>query len=454
MGAVIMKKNLLLKESAGACLFSLTTKKGEERRMRKTEVNLSADVVVVGGGIIGLCIAYYLHREGGNVVVVDRGAMGEGCSFANAGLVAPSHFIPLASPGIVAKGLRWMLHPESPFYIRPRLDWNLISWLWKFRRSAAHSMVQLHKKPLKEFLEFSRVLFRDLCRADLFDFEWSERGLLMLYLTGAGERDLRGLYRQARELGVSAQFLTREQLARLLGPIRTPAPGGLFFPEDAHLDPGAFVKGMARYLSGRGVRFIEYAAVQKLIHRKNRVEALQLENGRVRARQVVLAAGSWTPQLTAPMDLDVPVQPAKGYSLTFPWEKPVFTVPMILTETKIAVTPFQRRLRFAGTLELAGLQLKINHRRIRAIRKGVQKYLPELEPFSRQKGQLWAGLRPCTPDGLPIVGRVPAYPNLIIATGHAMIGISLATGTGKVVADMVLERSPEICIHPFRVDRF
>ncbi|NOX37085.1 MAG: FAD-dependent oxidoreductase [Calditrichaeota bacterium] len=422
--------------------------------MSETPENLSTDVLIVGGGIIGLCTAYYLQQQGVSVMVVDQGAMGEGSSFANAGLVAPSHFIPLASPGVIRKGLRWMLNPESPFYIKPRLDVDLFSWLWKFRHYATSAYVNRHKKPLKEFLEYSYQLFEALHQSNAFDFEWTPHGLLMVYLTEGGRRDLEYLHQQAGELEVPAEWVSAERLPKFLGHISTTARGGLFFPGDAHLDPGKFVKGMADFLSRKGVRLLEHTAVRDFRVQGNRVEAVVVNDVEIRASRVVVTAGSWTAALVARLGIRLPLQPAKGYSITFPWEKPRFTVPLILTETKIAVTPFRQQLRFAGTLELAGLQLNINSRRVRAIRKGVQRYLPDIGASETSRGTIWAGLRPCTPDGLPVVGRVPNFSNLWLATGHAMIGISLATGTGKAIADDILGKTPEIDLQPFRVDRF
>ncbi len=422
--------------------------------MSEVQKNLSTDVLIIGGGIIGLCTAYYLRQRGVEVVVVDQGAMGEGSSFANAGLIAPSHFIPLASPGVVRKGLRWILNPKSPFYLKPRLDVNLISWLWKFRQYATADYVNRHKGPLKEFLEYSYKLFEALHQSNLFDFEWTPRGLLMLYLTEGGRQDLAYLHRQSVELGVPAEWVAGDQLSGFLGHLSTTAQGGLFFPGDAHLDPGKFVKGMADYLARNGVKLLENTPVLDFNILDNRISGVVVPDGEIQASRVVLASGAWTAVLAAKIRIRLPLQPAKGYSITIPWQEPRFTVPLILTETKIAVTPFRQQIRFAGTLELAGLQLSINARRVQAIRNGVKRYLPDIGATRGSRGTLWAGLRPCTPDGLPIVDKVPAFSNLWMATGHAMIGISLATGTGKAIADDILGRKPEINLQPFRVDRF
>ncbi len=422
--------------------------------MEGHEEHPASDVIVIGAGAIGLSTAYYLHQRNLTVTIIDQATLKERCSFGNAGLVAPSHFIPLASPGVIAKGLKWMLNPESPFYIHPRFDRELFWWLWKFRHFSTMNYVRAHRQPLLDMLSLTLKLFQEMQHPDPRQFEFHQNGLLMLVEKEANQKELDLLYRTAQELHVPAKWLNRSEIAQLDGKLQTSCPAGLYFPEDAHIEPGKFLEQMTHYLTQHGVTIVEKTSVQDFLLDGNTIVGVQTSRGNYRSRSIVLATGAWTSRFQRSLRVRLPIQPAKGYSLTLPAIDNQFQTPLILTETKVAVTPYQQTLRFAGTLEFAGIDLSINPRRVAAIRKAAHRYLTNIPRQALENATVWAGLRPCTPDGLPLLGRVPHFPNVIIAAGHAMLGISLSTGSGLLAAQLVNEETPAMDLHPFRVDRF
>ncbi len=412
-----------------------------------------ASVVIVGGGAIGLASAFFLQRCGDfSITVIDQGAIGDGCSYGNAGFLSPSHVVPLAAPGVVSKGLRWLLDPESPFYIRPRWDSELFRWLWRFRQAATSTHVVRSAPVLQALLERSRELTIQLQEV-VGDFELRREGLLMPFQSKEGRQECEALAREAVRLGIAHAWIAAEELAELAG-TEVRAQGGLFFPGDAHLRPDRFTAALHRYLEQQGVRFLPNTPVRGLVRRGFQVAGVQVAEGTLGADLVVVAAGAWSAELVRAVGYRLPLQPAKGYSLTFTPPEGMPRRPLLLTETKVAVTPFREAFRLAGTLELAGLELSLNWRRVQAIYRAAGRYLPTLRLPAMEQAEIWAGLRPCTPDGLPVVDRVPGTDNLWLATGHAMLGISLAAVTGELVAALISGAAPPIDPTPLRADRW
>ncbi|CAM3186439.1 NAD(P)/FAD-dependent oxidoreductase [Rhodothermus bifroesti] len=410
-------------------------------------------VVIVGGGAIGLASAFFLHQAGvGSITVLERGAIGNGCSYGNAGLVSPSHVIPLAAPGVMRKGLRWLLNSRSPFYIRPRWDLDLFRWLWHFGRSATARHVQRNAPVLKALLERSRTLTAML-QEKIGDFGYRSDGLLMVF-QDEGYAECAALAQEAARLGMSCEWVTKDRLIELAG-TRVQAQGGLFFPGDAHLQPDRFTAALASFLTQHGVCCQSEVTVTEIVRQGRRVRGLKTTAGFFEADVVVLATGAWSVELAQMVGYRLPLQPAKGYSLTFtPPPEGMPQRPLLLTEAKVAVTPFSDALRLAGTLELAGIEQTIRPHRVEAIYRAAQQYLPMLRWPVLETAKVWSGLRPCTPDGLPVVDWVPGSSNLLLATGHAMLGISLAAVTGELVAALVAGKQPELDITPLRGDRW
>ncbi|HUI09490.1 MAG TPA: FAD-dependent oxidoreductase [Bacteroidota bacterium] len=411
-------------------------------------------IVVIGGGAVGLCAAHYLLESGCDVTLLERGEIGEGSSLHNAGLVVPSHFIPLAAPGTVALGLRWMLSPESPFYIKPRLDPDLFAWLWHFVRAARPLHVEHAMPILRDLSVASLALYREIAASVKFDFQFTAQGLLMLFTTDHGREVAVKEAAQAARLGIDARVLDAGGIRALEPGVPFRAPGGVFYPGDAHLTPALFVEGLRQDLIARGAQVQTSTTVTGFVTRPMGVAAVKTNAGTFAGDEFVLAAGSWSPGLLRHMRIPLLLQPGKGYSVTVSDPAVRLRFPLLLEEARVAVTPMGPRLRFSGTMELSGLDTSVNMRRVRALLRSVPAYLGGVDPGVVERGDLWAGLRPCSPDGLPFIGRFRNFENLIAATGHAMIGISLAPITGKLVAEIVHGRIPSIDLLPLRPDRY
>lgn len=421
---------------------------------------MSKHVLIIGGGVIGLCTAWYAARKGHRVTVLDRGAAGdENCSYGNAGLVVPSHFVPLAAPGMVALGLKWMLKPDSPFYIKPRLDRDLLSWSFKFWRAASARHVRRSAPLLRDLNVASRACFEEFAGLTGNAFGFEKKGLLCLCQTAHRLEEEARTAEQARQLGLKADVLTVKQAAELDPNVRMDIVGAVFFHDDCHLTPTRFMAVLKEQLVKLGVTFYWETEV---------ISWWPPENGHLRtvlcagptgaldleADEFVLCCGSWSPGLARSLSLKLPMQAGKGYSLTLPKPRQLPAIPAILTEARVAVTPMGHTLRFGGTMEIAGLNEEINPVRVQGIIRSALKYYPDFTPRDFEGIKPWCGLRPCSPDGLPYVGCTARYANLAIATGHAMMGLSLGPITGKLMAEILSGEKPSIATDALSPDRY
>ena len=416
----------------------------------------STDILIIGGGSIGVCTAHYLSEAGRDVVLVDKTDICAGSSYGNQGLIVPSHSIPLAAPGVIGKALKWMFDPGSPFYIKPRLDPDLIAWLWQFQAACTPARMQISLATLRDLNLASVRLFAEIAAIDGLEFSFRENGGLMVYRT---EKGLEGGITEAgilSEKGIRSEILDPDGLRRLDPAANYNAAGAVYYPQDAHLVPSRFVTELARHVaeSGNRVRIHPSTEVIGFRGRSRRIRTVVTTRGEFSTKEVVLAGGAWSPAIASELGLKLPIQAAKGYSVTFERPERCPSIPASLSEAKVAVTPMGDMLRFGGTLELAGMDMSINKRRVAAILDAVPRYLPDLSPNKLKHIETWRGLRPCTPDGLPFLGRSPTYENLTVAAGHAMIGISLGPITGKLVSQVITGRTPSIDLDPLRVDRF
>jgi D-amino-acid dehydrogenase len=408
------------------------------------------EAVIIGGGVIGVCSAYYLAQKGVHVLLIEKGEIASGCSYGNGGLIVPSHATPLASPGALGNGLRWLLDSESPFYIKPRLDLDLIKWLIRFALSSGKEQMLRALPAMRDLLLASRTLYDELSQTADFGFEGN--GSLQVFLTEQGFRGGLAEAHLLERFDIPIKVMDGSQVYNLEPALRPNLVGGVYYPRDAHLDPFRFVAGLAEKVKELGAEILTGTEVLAFETKNGRIGGIQTTRGDIYPQKVVLAAGSWSPEVAHGLKLSIPIQAAKGYSITY--EKPAISpkIPLLFGEAHIVVNPLEGALRVAGTLELAGMDLSINTRRVTAIRKAAEQYLPGLD--QARVLEIWRGLRPCTPDGLPILSRSEALENLFIAAGHAMLGMSLGPITGKLVSQVVNEEKTDFNLAPFRMDRF
>ena len=410
-------------------------------------------VVIVGGGVIGLCSAYYALKRGFAVTVIERDAAGgDNCSTGNAGMVVPSHFTPLAAPGMMADGLRWMLNPESPFYVRPRLDLDLLRWGWLFYRHSTRRHVAASRELLRDLNLESRRLFKELAEDE--DFGLVRRGLLMLCKTAKGLDEEAHVAGEAHEIGLQADVLDAAAVALLDPAVTMDVAGAVHFPQDCHMSPGRFMASMRRRVLEAGGLVVSGVAVDEIETRNGRVVAVTGSGRRFEGGKFVIAGGSWSAGLLKSVGFKLPLQAGKGYSLTLPSPPEMPQLCSIFAEAKVAVTPMDGCLRFAGTLEVGGLDLSINSARVRGIVKSVNGYFPKFSASDFDGVKPWAGLRPVSPDGIPYLGQVPGLPNLLAAGGHAMMGLSLGPVSGRLVADLLAGDTPFRPIEAMSPGRF
>lgn len=430
---------------------------------------MSKHVLIVGGGVIGLSTAWYAARRGHRVTVIERGpADHDGCSFGNCGLVSPSHIVPLAAPGMVAAGLKWMLSPESPFYIRPRPSRDLLDWGWKFSRAATADRVAVAAPLLAELLLASRTEYLHLAEHAGDDFGLEQRGVLMLCKTEHRLAEEAEVAVQARPLGMAAEVLTAAQTAALDPGIRLDIAGSVYFPDDCHLTPTRLMASLTRLLVEAGVEIrwdtevtgwrIEGGSKDQDGSYANssgtRIDAVRTSRGDLEADEYVVCGGAWSPAVLRVLGIRLPMMAGKGYSLTLPDPPRLPRIPAICTEARVAVTPMGNALRFGGTMEIVGLDESINPARIRGIIKAAPRYYPDFSANDFKGIQPWRGLRPCSPDGLPYIGRFARFANLSVAAGHAMLGVSLGAITGKLMAELLSGESPSIASELLAPDRY
>ncbi len=412
------------------------------------------ETLVIGGGAIGICCAYYLQVLGKNVTLVEKDDICAGSSYGNAGLIVPSHSIPLAAPGVIFQGLKWMFNPESPLFIKPRFQREFLSWLWKFRGACNAQHVRRSIPVMHDLSLASLGLFEELELLKDIDFSLEKKGKLELFNSASGFEEAVNETALLREFGIDNQTLEGEELSKFMGGLKTTAIGGIFHPLDAHLIPDQFVHQLARFIEKKGVHLLNSTEVLGFGTAGHQVTTVETTRGNISVGEVILAGGCWTADLARELNIKLMIEPAKGYSLTFKRPDGWPSIPFMMSEAKVAVTPMEDTLRFAGTLELAGFDLSINRRRLQAILKAVPTYLPDIDPGALELIEIWRGLRPCSPDGLPYLGRPRRYDNVVIAAGHGMLGISLAPITGKIVAQLASDQTPAMDISALSIERF
>ena len=403
-------------------------------------------VLICGGGIIGLCCAYYLAREGFQVTVLERSAEGgDSCAHGSAGYISPSHIIPFSSPGMVGKALQGMLNSSSSFYVKPRPDRELMRWGWLFARSCTKAHTRKTAPLLRDLCLAGRQLFVELADITGNAFELKTEGLLNLCHTQqALDHEANSVARLANELGVEAQVLNAAQTAAVEPGARLNVAGSVYFPIDAHITTRKFIPALVELLKEMGVAFQWNTSIHGWRTAGRHLSGVQSTAGDFIADEFVLTGGSWSPGMIAGLGIRLPMQPGKGYSLTI--EQPRFQLSksMILKERRVAVTPMGDRLRFGGTMELSGHDSRIRPERVQQIICAAQLYFPDFTEADFCGIKPWFGYRPVSPDGLPYVGRIGKYENLTAACGHAMLGVTLAPITGLLISELLADRKTSI----------
>lgn len=413
---------------------------------------MQKNCIIIGGGIIGLCTAYYLSKEGHQVTIIDKNSISSGASFVNAGYITPSHIIPLSSPGIINKGLKWMLNSRSPFYVKPRLNAQFLKWAWSFKKSATPGKVKKSIPVIKDINLLSRELYEEMKKSQDFAFNYERNGLLMCYNSAKGEEDESSLAEMAEMEGLDVMHLTKQNLKDQFPDANYDVRGAWFYADDGHMTPNDFMKQMKDFLDRNYVQILTNTEVTGFKANKNQIQQILTDKGNFMADEVILAAGSWSSNLGKQLGLKLLVEAGKGYSFNVHRDLGI-KIPSVLVEAKVAVTPMNGFTRFAGTMELGGINDLINPVRVEAIANAAENYFGGLKISSEEKSKVQSGLRPCSPDGVPFIGRPSKYKNLTVGTGHAMMGWSLGPATGKLISEIISARRPSLDLEPFEPDR-
>jgi D-amino-acid dehydrogenase len=445
---------------------------------------------IIGGGIIGLSTAYYLQKEGWDVTILDRGDGTDGCSFGNMGYLSPSHFAPLAQPGVISQGILWMFKQKSPFYVRPALSWALMDWGLKFVRACNAGHVSRSARPMAELLLLSRDLTAQWEQNGAMRFEYEPKGCINYFQTAKYEKGELDNVRTGRELGLQIEVLDRAQCQALEPDLMPDVRGGAWYKDDAMLYPNELMRQLSVHLEKVGVKIIRNAEVVDIQKEKGKVstiryrkisDSLKIGIDSLTSREtinsnfetitrpdlVVLAAGSWSQPLAKMVGEYLPMMPGKGYSMTVDVPNQPMRYPCILLEAKVAITPWAKRLRIGSTMEIGAMNDKILFPRVQGILEAVPRFFPgyaddpafqalaDLETLKAKMAEkVWFGYRPLSADGLPYIGFAKRTENLMIATGHAMLGLSMAAATGKLVSEMAEGRATSMEAGAFDPKRY
>ena len=413
---------------------------------------MSKKVIIIGGGIIGLCSAYYLQKEGHQVTIIDQSNMDGGASYVNAGYLSPSHIVPLSAPGVMKKGLKWMLNSASPLYIKPRLDSDFLKWTLAFNKSCNASHVNKAIPAIKDISLMSQDLYDDIKRDESFTFHYEKKGLLMLCQTEKMLEEEVETARLAKREGLDAEEISVKELEVLEPNVNLNVKGATFYKCDSHTTPQEFMDEMKAHLKAVGVTFYSNEKVEDLEVVNRKIVSIKTNNQTFKADEFVLAAGSWSHILSKKLGLKLLLQAGKGYRINTNQDTGI-QIPSILAEAKVAVTPMNGFTRFAGTMEIAGINHNINRVRVEAIANAATRYYPEIKLTSEEKENAACGLRPVSPDGLPYIGKSSKCSNLTIAAGHAMMGWSMGTGTGKLVSEIISDKKTSLDMTMYLPDR-
>jgi D-amino-acid dehydrogenase len=410
-------------------------------------------VVIVGGGIIGLACAHYLQKTGASVTVIDQGRIGGGCSHGNCGYVSPSHILPFAGPGAIPRTLKTLFQRNSPLKVRFRFSPALWGWFLRFARRCNQTDMLEAGHAIDALLRSSRTLYDQLLEEAGFDVEFEARGIIFVLRTAEGMHHYEQVDRLLRdEFNLPAKRLDGPALDAYEPALKPGLAGGWLYECDAHLRCDRLLREWRARLSEQGVSFREQCELKGITSSGRIVSTVVTSQGPIPADRVVIATGAWTPLLHEHLGVRVPIQRGKGYSITMPRPALCPRVPLIFEEHRVAITPFRSGYRIGSTMEFAGYDASMNRDRFNLLREGAAMYLRE--PVAEPVEEEWWGWRPMVPDGKPIIGRLPKFDNAWVAAGHGMLGLSMATGTGKLISELIGGSTPHVDPAPYRVERF
>lgn len=410
-----------------------------------------SDVIVIGGGIIGLSVAVELALGGTRVTVVEKDRIGYGCSYGNAGWMTPCFALPLPMPGLFLKSLKWLMNPDSPLYIKPSLDPLLVRWMARFLLSMNWKQALAATEALVELSKVSLELYQKLAM-EFPEIGFEKKGLLMVAQSKEGVQAARNEMDLVAEYQIPGKALSPDEIRQMEPSLQGPLQGGVYFPAEAHAEPLRVVQALAKKAEGLGVRLREQTSVLAFETAKGQIQNLKTSQGDMKAESYVLATGSWSTDIAKQIGLRVPILGGKGYALIVPPLPVQPRHPIMLIEKKVAVTPRSGSLRIAGTLELVNQDFSITQRRVQAMVRGAREFLPI--PQDLKIEEVWRGLRPCTPDGVPLIGRSRKVKNLMLACGHQMLGLQSGLGTGRLVAELLTKGFSELNREIYDPERF
>ena len=413
---------------------------------------MSKKVLIVGGGIIGICSAYYLSKDGHDVTIIDRYGMDSGASYINAGYLSPGHIIPLASPGVIKQGLKWMFDSSSPFYVQPRINMDFFKWLFAFNKSCSINNVNNSIAPIIDISLLSQNLLKDIKIENKMGFHYDQKGLLMLCKHEKSLEKENEVVRLAVANGLDAKMLNKQEIKKIEPNINVDSIGAAYFGCDHHTTPGELIEALKKFIKQKGVKCFTNTEIKDYNIANNKIDSISVSNQILKFDEYILSAGMWTSQICKKLGIDILLQAGKGYSVNSKSDTGI-SCPAILVEAKCAVTPMNGFTRFSGTMEISSVNNRIRKNRVDAICNSVESFYPSIKVSSSERENARFGFRPISADGVPYIGRTNKLDNVIIATGHGMMGWSMSTGTGKIISEIISNKKTSIDINRFNPNR-
>lgn len=412
-------------------------------------------VVIIGAGTIGLHCAYYLHNSGHEVEIIESLPEEDesACSYGNCGLIVPSHFVPLASPAMLKSGLKMIFDNKSPVHLPLLKNISQIPWFVKFMMAANNKHVKHVIPTLFRLNEESKILYREINNQHKKSSKWLENGLLMVATSGKGFQEEMAVSKIANELGIETKILDEAELKKFEPDVNFNVAGAVWYQSDAHLQPTKHLQWLKKYLKDNGVKIHYQTRLLKLTISNGKIKQAETHKRNFLADEYVLAAGVFSKEIANTIGISLPLLAGKGYSIDYLDSQFKLKTPVILTEAKVAITPFGDSIRLGSGMEFNGQTGHVNMKRVQAMLDRTHSAIPEIPQVNAADVKIWEGLRPVTPDGVPLIGRTKQFKNLIVASGHAMMGVSLAPITGKIITNFVDGKStgfPNDIFHPNR----